>query len=119
MEGMAIGIAVVLGLLFILGLSLYKMARLRIDKPKPEPSPARPPEPTEWERTLSRFPIGTQFTYLGVNMLVTQHDPGSRKWCAAFTCEYVDNNGKLHEWHFTEPMLPMIERFCHHLPQSV
>lgn len=74
-------------------------------KPKPL---ALPKPPTKWQKVLKRFPVGSKFQYLGVEMVVIQ----SQDYCdlgenlgwddGELITEYVDKNGVLQSKRFGE-----------------
>jgi len=55
-----------------------------------------------------KYVVGYQFSYLGRWMIVTKVYKdciGSTYEDTKLICDYVDNNGVLHEWKFTYGML--------------
>jgi hypothetical protein len=74
-----------------------------------------PPWWTEYWNFLTNLPIGTEFQYLGIRMIITRFNYDFNGWVEygirtpSMTCEYVDKNGQLHEWIFTNSMLPLAQ----------
>ncbi len=75
----------------------------------------QPPWWSECWTFLNQQPIGTTFDYLGTKMVITGFNSDFHGLCfkgeamPSVNCEYMDKNGKLHEWVFTTSMLPMLQ----------
>ena len=93
-------------------------------KKRETPVPELPAGHEDWQRVRTAFPVGKRFEYLGRELLVTSHEWQSG-WPGCFptiATEYADNNGKLHEWHFTPQMFGVLEapneKLCGGAPEA-
>jgi hypothetical protein len=75
------------------------------------PESTVPAKPTLWQRVLNRYPVGTQFYYLGVRMIVVysyDSTTGDYGWGGELGVQYADKMGIIHKHVFQpghEPIL--------------
>jgi hypothetical protein len=73
-----------------------------------------PPWWSECWAFLTGQPIGTEFLYLGIKMIIIRFEYDFNGWVKygirtpSMACQYADKNGQLHELVFTTHILPLV-----------
>jgi hypothetical protein len=81
----------------------HRLTRADGDKVSEQATPKTVQQPTDWQRVLNRYPLGTQFDYLGIHMIVVyafDSTGGEYNWPGELGVQYADKMGIIHNLTF-------------------